>query len=61
MGGSQNLVLTTMVLQGMQSLYEHIIRTSPVGDISDQTLQVWLPGGACETLHRPCEVLSRAM
>ena len=40
-----------MLPQGMQSLYEHIIRTSPVGDISDQTLQVRLPGrhvGLCK-------------
>ena len=45
MAGRQHLVTTTMLLQGMQSLYEHIIRTSPAGDISDQTLQVRLPGG----------------
>ena len=38
-------LFSLMLLQGMQSLYEHIIRTSPVGDISDQTLQVRLPGG----------------
>ena len=45
MGGRHHLVTVTMLLQGMQSLYEHIIRTSPVGDISDQTLQVNLPEG----------------
>ena len=44
---------TTMLLQGMQSLYEHIIRTSPVGDMSDQTLQVRLPEGPVSCCKGP--------